>query len=61
MILEYKKISNDELRQSINIKRANQYNNYMNYLKMKTLENKKYNDILNNRRILIKNKFSNYI
>ena len=39
MILEYKKISNDELRQSINIKRANQYNNYMNYLKMKTLEN----------------------
>ena len=26
MILEYKKISNDELRQSINIKRANQYN-----------------------------------
>ena len=58
MILEYKKLSNDELRQSINIKQAKRYNNFMNYLKMKSLEIKKYNEILNNRRILAKNKYT---
>ena len=58
MILEYKKLSNDELRQSINIKQAKRYNNFMNYLKIKNLEIKKYNEILNNRRILAKNKYT---
>ena len=58
MILEYKKLSNDELRHSINIKQAKRYNNFMNYLKMKSLEIKKYNEILNNRRILAKNKYT---
>ena len=58
MILEYKKLSNDELRQSINIKQAKRYNNFTNYLKMKSLEIKKYNEILNNRRILAKNKYT---
>ena len=60
MILEYKKVSNDELRQSINNKQAKQYNNYINYLKMRSLEIRKYNDMLNNRRIFVKNKFNRY-
>ena len=60
MILEYKKVSNDELRQSINNKQAKQYNNYINYLKMRSLEIRKYNDMLNNRRIFVKNKFNKY-
>lgn len=55
-ILEHMKISNDELRKNININHAKKYNNFINYMKKKNLEIKNYNDILNKKGLLAREK-----
>ena len=60
-ILENIKITNDQLRLNINLKHAKQHNDFINYLKLKNIENKKYNDDLNNKRKLAKEKYENYL
>jgi len=57
IILEHIKQSNDELRKNINLKQARRYNNFINFLKMKNLENKNYNDELNKKMKLAKYKY----
>lgn len=55
-ILEHMKISNDELRKNINMNHAKKYNNFINYMKKKNLEIKNYNDILNKKGLLAREK-----
>ena len=55
-ILEHIKISNDELRKNINMNHAKKYNNFINYMKKKNLEIKNYNDILNKKGLLAREK-----
>lgn len=58
-ILEHMKISNDELRKNINMNHAKKYNNFINYMKKKNLEIKNYNDILNKKGLLAREKLDN--
>lgn len=55
-ILEHMKISNDVLRKNINMNHAKKYNNFINYMKKKNLEIKNYNDILNKKGLLAREK-----
>lgn len=54
MILEHIKQSNDELRKNINMKQAKLYDNFINILKLRKMENKKNSEILNNKMRLVK-------
>ena len=58
MILEHIKQSNDELRKNINLKHAIKYNNFIKYVKMKNIENDKYNDIINLKMKLARDKYN---
>ena len=58
LILEHIKQSNDELRRNINLKQAKKYNNFINFIKMKNLENKNYNDELNKKMKLAQYKYN---
>ena len=58
VVLEHIKQSNDELRKNINIKQAIKYNKFMNYIKIKSIQNKKYNEILNKKMELAKDKYT---
>ena len=57
-ILQHIKQSNEELRKSIKIKHAIKFNNFVNYVKMKNIENDKYNDIINKKMKLAKDKYN---
>ena len=57
-ILQHIKQSNEELRKNINIKHAIKFNNFVNYVKMKNIENDKYNDIINKKMKLAKDKYN---
>ena len=54
------KQSNIDLRNKMNLEKAKKYNNFINYLQKKEYDNEIYNDILNNKRILAKEKYDNY-
>ena len=57
-ILQHIKQSNEELRKNIKIKHAIKFNNFVNYVKMKNIENDKYNDIINKKMKLAKDKYN---
>ena len=58
MILEQIKQSNNELKKEIILKQAKQFNNFINYLKKKNLDYKKYNEVLNNKIKLAKDRYN---
>ena len=59
-IFEHFKQSNIDLRNKMNLEKAKKYNNFINYLQKKEYDNEIYNDILNNKRILAKEKYDDY-
>ena len=59
-IFEHFKQSNNDLRNKMNLEKAKKYNNFINYLQKKECDNEIYNDILNNKRILAKEKYDDY-
>lgn len=59
-ILENFKKSNIDLRNRMNLEKAKRYHNFIKYLQKKEYDNEIYNDILNNKRILAKEKYDNY-
>lgn len=56
---DFKK-SNTELRNQMDLENAKKYHNFINYVRKKELDNEQYNDILNNKRIVAKEKYDSY-
>ena len=59
-IFENFKKSNIDLRNKINIEKAQKYHNFINYIKKKEYDNEVYNNILNNKRIIAREKYDNF-
>ena len=59
-IFENFKKSNIDLRNKINIEKAKKYHNFINYIKKKEYDNEVYNNILNNKRIIAREKYDNF-
>ena len=59
-IFENFKKSNIDIRNKMNLVKAKKYNNFINYMQKKEYDKEIYNDILNNKRILAKEKYEDY-
>ena len=60
-IFEDFKKSNFDLRNRMNLERAKKYDNFMNYISNKEYQNEIYNEKLNNKRLLAKDKYDEYL
>ena len=54
------KQSNIDLRNKMNLEKAKKYYNFLKYMEKKEMDNEEYNDILNNKRLIAKEKYDNY-
>lgn len=54
------KQSNIDLRNRMNLEKAKKYYNFLKYMEKKEMDNEEYNDILNNKRLIAKEKYDNY-
>lgn len=52
--------SNIDLKNRMDLEKAQKYDNFINYLRKKEYDNEAYYNILNNKRILAKEKYDNY-
>ena len=59
-IFKHFKQSNIDLRNKMNLEKAKKYYNFLKYMEKKEIDNEEYNDFLNNKRLIAKEKYDNY-